>query len=155
MRRAALLASVLLLMAACGGEDGTATETSSTAATTAATTTAAPDGTQTYRTAQEIVDAMDAADLPCSGLTSENGSLAIAQARCDVYGQEVVLQIWGSSSERDNGVTQLTSVLDSASIYYCYVVGRGETGTWTINAPNNPTCDRVEEAFGGDRLSSE
>ncbi|MEI4273944.1 hypothetical protein TEK04_19660 [Klenkia sp. LSe6-5] len=153
MRRAALLAPALLL-AACGGEAEPAVETTGAAA---ATTSEAPvlDGTQTYRTAQELVDAMDAAEIPCTGLESENGSLAIAQARCDVYGQEVVLQLWGSSAQRDNGVTQLTGVLDSADIYYCYVVGRGATGTWTVNAPNNPTCDRVEDALGGDRLSSD
>lgn len=148
--RAVIAAAAVLTLAACGSSEAS-TSTSSEAP--ASQGPAKLDGTQGYGDVQELTADLEARGLECADLRMEpNPTLAAAQGSCRVDGEEIVVQLWQSAVDRDNGTSDLISLLLTHDLPYCYVLGRGN-GAWSVNASDSSTvCGDIQGALGGERF---
>jgi hypothetical protein len=108
------------------------------------------DGTQAYSTIAELHGDITAHGNACENLTEDPyPSLAIAQGRCDLTEDALVLQLWRNGKHRDDGTTELITNLLSADLGYCFVIGN-EDGAWSINAgADHVLCRRLASQLGG------
>jgi hypothetical protein len=61
-----------------------------------------------------------------------------------------VLTLWRDAGARDAGLADIKDALGNLDIGYCLVVGRGDSGTWWVNAGDAPdVCRDVGSDLGG------
>ena len=140
MRKVAALVAAGLVLAGC----------SSTVAGVASP--AGPDGSQTYASTKELYDDVVKGGTDCKNFQKEPSSgIAKEAANCDLGGgNQLVLLLWQDAGARDDGMSQLKETLDSIGSNYCFVVGRGDSGTWSVNAGDDPdVCRAVASDLGG------
>ena len=140
MRKAAALVTAGLVLAAC----------SSTVQ--GAASPAGPDGTQKYASVQDLHDDIVEGGTSCDNLQPQSDSNPGAElASCELGGgDQLVLAVWQSAGGRDAGLSQIEGALDDIDLGYCFVVGRGDSGTWTVNAGDAPdTCQEIATDLGG------
>ena len=140
MRRAAALVTAGLVLAGC----------SSTVQGVASP--AGPDGSQPYASVQDLYDDIVEGGTSCDNLEPQSDNNPGAElASCELGGgDQLVLAVWQSAGGRDAGLSQIKGALDDLELDYCFVVGRGDSGTWTINAGDNPgVCQEVGSDLGG------
>jgi hypothetical protein len=113
---------------------------------------APPDGRQSYASVQELYDDIVQGGTSCDDLEPQpdNGEGADF-ASCQLGGGlQLVMAVWQSAGGRDAGLSQITSALDDLDLDYCFVVGRGDSGNWTINAGDDPAvCEDIGSDLGG------
>jgi hypothetical protein len=140
MRKAAALVTAGLVLAGC----------SSTVQ--GAGSPAPPDGRQTYANVQNLYDDIVQGGTTCENLAPQGDSNPGAElASCELGGgDQLVLAVWQSAGGRDAGLSQIKGALDDLDIDYCFVVGRGDSGTWSINAGDDPAvCQEIGSDLGG------
>jgi hypothetical protein len=140
MRKAAALVTAGLLLAGC----------SSTVQ--GAGSPARPDGRQTYASVQNLYDDIVQGGTTCENLAPQGDSNPGAElASCELGGgDQLVLAVWQSAGGRDAGLSQIEGALDDIDLGYCFVVGRGDSGTWTVNAGDDPAvCQEIASDLGG------
>jgi hypothetical protein len=113
---------------------------------------ARPDGSQTYASVQDLYDDIVDGGTPCANLAPQADSNPGAElASCELGGgDQLVLAVWQSAGGRDAGLSQIEGALDDIDLGYCFVVGRGDSGTWTVNAGDDPgVCQDIAADLGG------
>jgi hypothetical protein len=163
---AVLTLSAAAALTGCSAEP---TDEAGTAAE-AAPTTAAPDGTQRYASADALVADLTEIDpgAACQPPTRTGLLPGItASAYCTVLGKEVQLALFETADDRygvvGDRIESFGADDDFMPIPYCYAVGRGQTGTWFVDAgwghtmtPDDfETCGRIAETLGAELLSRE
>jgi len=140
MRRAAALATAGLVLAGCSS-------------TVQGAGSPAPlDGRQTYTSVQDLYDDIVQGGTSCENLAPQGDSNPGAElASCELGGgDQLVLAVWQSAGGRDAGLSQIEGALDDIDLGYCFVVGRGDSGTWTVNAGDDPAvCQEIASDLGG------
>lgn len=148
------LALVSLALTACGGGlDAPATPVTPTAV---APTVEKLDGSEKYSTTDQILAALRdrGAAEGCDSLEyTQNPTLAVEQGRCMVGNFEYVFQTWKSAPDRDDGTSQLISLLLSADIDFCYVIGRGD-GAWSVSISGQDPCEEAFQTLNGELFTS-
>jgi hypothetical protein len=110
------------------------------------------DGRQTYTSVQDLYDDIVHGGTSCENLAPQGDSNPGAElASCELGGgDQLVLAVWQSAGGRDAGLSQIEGALDDIDLGYCFVVGRGDSGTWTVNAGDDPAvCQEIASDLGG------
>ncbi|NYJ06401.1 hypothetical protein [Petropleomorpha daqingensis] len=140
MRKVAALVAAGLVLAGC----------SSTVQGVASP--AGPDGSQNYASVKDLYEDIVAGGTDCGNFQEESSSgIAEEAGNCELGGgDQLVLTLWKDAAARDDGLSQLEDTLDSIEVDYCFVVGRGDSGTWLVNAGDAPdVCRAVAADLGG------
>jgi uncharacterized protein YceK len=140
MRKGAVLVAVGLVLAGC----------SSTVQGVASP--AGPDGSQQYASVKDLYDDVVQGGTACDNFEKQSDTGQATQvASCELGGgDELVLLLWRDAAARDSGLSDIKGALDDLEIGYCFVVGRGDSGTWSVNAGDNPdTCRQIGADLGG------
>jgi hypothetical protein len=140
MRKAAALVTAGLVLAGC----------SSTVS--GAASPAGPDGRQTYASVQDLYDDIVEGGTTCENLEPQADNNPGAElASCELGGgDQLVLAVWQSAGGRNAGLSQIQGALDDLDLDYCFVVGRGDSGTWSVNAGDAPeVCQQIGSDLGG------
>jgi hypothetical protein len=111
-----------------------------------------PDGTQRYAALADLQAAMNEHGAHCEDLVEdENPTFAAAQGRCSYGESELVLQLWIDGEHRNYGTDQVIAPLIGSDFGYCWVLGRGDDGAWSINAGvDRLLCRTLAEELGGE-----
>jgi len=140
MRKAAAYVAAGLLLAGCSSTvQGVASRAGS-------------DGTQKYASVQDLYDDVVEGGTSCDTLEPQSDNNPGAElASCELGGSDqLVLAVWQSAGGRDAGLSQIKGALDDLDLDYCFVVGRGDSGTWSINAGDAPeVCQQIGSDLGG------
>ena len=145
MRKTAALVGVGLVLAAC----------SSTVQGAASPLGA--DGTQSYASVKDLYDDIVDGGISCDNLQPQPDNGEGAEfAHCELaQGDQLALAVWQSSGGRDAGLSQIRSALDDLDIVYCLVVGRGDSGRWSINVGDAlEVCEDIGSDLGGRLVKS-
>jgi hypothetical protein len=114
---------------------------------------AGPDGSQTYASVKDLYDDIVAGGTSCDNFQKEGDSGVAEEAgNCELGGgDQLVLLLWQDAGARDDGLSRLKDTLDEIELDYCFVVGRGDSGTWTVNAGDDPdVCREIGSDLGGE-----
>jgi hypothetical protein len=119
---------------------------------------AGPDGCQTYASVKDLYDDIVGAGTSCENFEKQaNSGLAKETASCELGGgAQLVLALAEDATARDDGLSELQDTLDSIGLGYCFVVGRGESGTGWVNAGDAPdVCREIGSDLGGQVATSD
>lgn len=141
MRKAAALVAAGLVLAGC----------SSTVQGVASP--AGPDGSQTYAGVKDLYDDVVKGGTACDNFEKgADSEVAKETASCDLggAGDQLVLALAQDAQARDTGLAHVEDSLDTIGLGYCFVVGRGDSGTWWINAGDDvDSCHAIASDLGG------
>jgi hypothetical protein len=159
-----------LAVAATAALTGCSAEPTPEARAEAAPTTTAPDGAQRYTTADALV--ADLAELDPDAVCQPETRTGLvpgitASADCIVLGKDVQVALFETADDRYGFIGDMIESFgaddDFMPIPYCYAVGRGKTGTWsveggwghTMTTEDFESCGRIAETLGAELLSRE
>ncbi|NIL77995.1 hypothetical protein [Rhodococcus sp. B10] len=131
------VACASVLISGCSSDDATVTEQ----------TFEPRPGTQSYASAQEIVDDLTAGGFPCETPfeIDATSTMAANAGRCNVGGVETVMSVYTSTGDRDEAVDLGPSLFGAAGIEYGYLVG----ANWTVNCGSPDACVQLKAPMGG------